>query len=46
VILFVAWGARRSRVVLGGALWGFAVLLPTQSLLVREDLIADRMLGR
>lgn len=44
VILFVAWSARRSRVVLGGALWGFAALLPTQSLLVREDLIADRML--
>lgn len=44
VILFVAWSARHSRVVPGGALWGFAALLPTQSVLVREDLIADRML--
>jgi len=44
VLLAGLWCAWQSRVVAGGLMWGIVALLPTQSLLVRQDLISDRML--
>lgn len=43
-LLVGVWSSRQSRVFAGGVIWGLAALLPTQSFLVRQDLIADRML--
>ncbi len=44
VVLLAVRGSRHSRTFGCGVLWGFAALLPTQSLLVRQDLTADRLL--
>jgi len=44
VVLIALASARRLPLFAGGLLWGLAALVPTNSLLVRQDLIADRLL--